>query len=78
MFFYILIIIPLQSFIFFGYGDSNVDYSEKIADFVIKNKSQQDLKKEIDDLINHNDFVKYYLDFFIKIMKFLKRNFYQF
>lgn len=29
LFFYILIIIPLQSFIFFGYGDSNVDYSEK-------------------------------------------------
>lgn len=66
LFFYILIIIPLQSFIFFGYGDSNVDYSEKISDFVIKNKSQQDLKKEIDDLINHNDFVKYFLELFYK------------
>lgn len=66
LFFYILIIVPLQSFIFFGYGDSNIDYSEKIADLVIKNKSQQDLKKEIDDLINHNDFVKHYLELFYK------------
>lgn len=57
------------------YHKNNVILSQKIARFLIESKSKDELKKEIDDLVKQNNFVKYYVELFEKDYKVFKNEF---
>lgn len=57
------------------YHENNAILSQKIARFLIESKSKNELKKEIDDLVKQNNFVKYYVELFEKDYKVFKNEF---